>query len=117
MIDPSQKNLYKDVDAGHLLNLTVIESYWKNHHIEEQYQSSGSHERHVRSHRKENTCECNQCGKVFSSTSVLQRHRRTHTGEKPYECNQCGKAFASHSNLQRHKEHILERSLRNAINV
>ncbi|GAB1287358.1 Zinc finger protein 997 [Apodemus speciosus] len=103
LLDPSQKNLYKDVMLETYLNLKTIGYNWEEHHLEEHFQSSRRHERHVRSHIGEKHYECNQCGKTFARSSHLQRHKRTHTGEKPYECNQCGKAFADHSNLQTHK--------------
>ncbi|XP_057614462.1 zinc finger protein 431-like [Chionomys nivalis] len=66
LLNPSQKNLYKDVMLETYRTLTTIGYIWEDLNTEEHCQCSRRH----------------------------ARHKRTHTGKKPYECNQCGEHSA-----------------------
>nr|XP_038943508.1 zinc finger protein 431-like isoform X2 [Rattus norvegicus] len=88
LLNPSQKNLYKDVILETYRNLTAIGYNWEDHNIEEHCQSSRRHTRHEGSPPGEKPSEYTQCGKALAYHSYHQRHERIHTGEKPYEENE-----------------------------
>ena len=46
---------------------------------------------------------CNQCEKVFTTSSSLSHHKRTHNKLNIVTCEFCGFQFSS-KNLTRHKE-------------
>ena len=52
---------------------------------------------------------CNQCGKIFSSSSHLNRHTKSvHEGNK-YPCDECNFAAARADTLREHIQVIHER--------
>ncbi|XP_039618249.1 zinc finger protein 271-like [Polypterus senegalus] len=57
---------------------------------------------HVKIHAPEKRHCCAQCGKRFTLRSTLNSHMRTHSGEKPYACVECDNRFSRRSHLQTH---------------
>ncbi|XP_071959194.1 uncharacterized protein [Antedon mediterranea] len=50
--------------------------------------------------------ECNMCGRIFRTSTLLRNHINTHTGTKPYKCQMCDKAFGTSGELGRHMKYI-----------
>ncbi|XP_072013941.1 uncharacterized protein [Amphiura filiformis] len=50
--------------------------------------------------------ECNLCGRIFRTSTLLRNHHNTHTGTKPYKCEPCAKAFGTSGELSRHNKYI-----------
>ncbi|XP_063140878.1 zinc finger protein 120-like [Rattus norvegicus] len=80
MLDPLQKSLYKDVMLETYKNLTAIGCNWKDHNIEEHFQSFRRPGRHEKSRTGVKPSEYSHCGKAFACHSYHQRHERIHTG-------------------------------------
>ncbi|XP_048003360.1 zinc finger protein 391-like isoform X2 [Leguminivora glycinivorella] len=57
---------------------------------------------HKKTHTK-GAVACEICNKQFRFRSRLEVHKKIHTGEKPFWCEQCKKCFSDNSNLLKHK--------------
>ncbi|XP_057389541.1 zinc finger protein 677-like [Balaenoptera acutorostrata] len=73
------------------------------HRIAPSVENTLSPAQHRRTHSREKSYSCNDCGKAFSKSSNLRNHRRIHSGQKPYRCSECGKAFNHQSHLTTHQ--------------
>ncbi|XP_017893133.1 zinc finger protein 492-like [Ceratina calcarata] len=55
-------------------------------------------------HSKERQFICEECGKAFKRNSLLKRHKLSHQQHRPFACMQCGTAFKRSHHLTRHLE-------------
>uniref|UniRef100_A0A3Q3ECM7 Uncharacterized LOC109524532 n=2 Tax=Hippocampus comes TaxID=109280 RepID=A0A3Q3ECM7_HIPCM len=46
--------------------------------------------------------QCEECGRVLSSSAALESHISLHTGHRPFCCTRCGKSFPDAKGLKRH---------------
>ncbi|XP_051918592.1 uncharacterized protein LOC127599013 [Hippocampus zosterae] len=46
--------------------------------------------------------QCEDCGRILSSSAALESHVSLHTGHRPFPCARCGKSFPDARGLKRH---------------
>ncbi|XP_053169755.1 zinc finger and BTB domain-containing protein 40-like [Scomber japonicus] len=51
---------------------------------------------------RSNKNACQECGRTFTSSSLLKSHRYVHSSERPFKCTQCNKTYKRSKDLHRH---------------
>ncbi|XP_062300139.1 zinc finger protein 345-like isoform X2 [Scomber scombrus] len=51
---------------------------------------------------RSNENACQDCGRTFTSSSLLKNHRYVHSSERPFKCTQCKKTYKRPKDLHRH---------------
>uniref|UniRef100_A0A183DPC2 C2h2-type zn-finger protein n=1 Tax=Gongylonema pulchrum TaxID=637853 RepID=A0A183DPC2_9BILA len=64
--------------------------------------TAGLHLHHLRYHSVEMSHVCSVCSRKCICKSELAQHMRVHSGERPYKCSVCSERFAHSGNRNRH---------------
>ncbi|KAF7314525.1 Transcriptional regulator NRG1 [Mycena kentingensis (nom. inval.)] len=109
------REMSAEVEAGHGSHLETLARLWfKLFNIANKSSCSPSSRTLTRLPNSSNTTmsssdaakqyECEDCGRVFQTSSHLRRHERTHSGERNYPCPypNCSHASARRDNLTSH---------------
>lgn len=64
--------------------------------------SASNMSKHMKTHERVYSHQCDICGKMCRTRSDLRVHRMIHSGERPYVCRVCARGFVQKSQLLAH---------------
>ncbi|KAM8923994.1 uncharacterized protein RCH25_008746 [Pelodytes ibericus] len=95
-------------NKSHQSTQTIEETY-NCSECEKSFTTVSDFVEHQKAHKGRNIT-CSQCDRHFTSKSRFLRHYRSHTGKKLYSCPQCGKWLSDKSSLNIHQRiHVGEK--------